>query len=181
MNCIRSFISDISMVVFLACSLGVSCSAVEIRQKPIDTDSPAIIQHSAADAALCYEGRVDFTAPARPVFIWQGSDVRVDFEGDTLVLVFGACSRSCFFNLEIDGSQTVIELKEGRGPQRFKADVKTGARVHSLVLTKRSEADAGYAVFLGLELAAGAKLQAPRLPTAKLLMQFHGDSITVGA
>jgi lysophospholipase L1-like esterase len=138
------------------------------------------LQISAADARFRYEGRFDFSNSNAPVIIWQASRISLDFKGDTLGLLFDDARGQCFFNAEVDGSNTVVEVREGK-PAPPTTLNGFGPGRHYLVLFKRSEADAGTVHFRGVELAAGGKAWAPPPPACQLRMEFFGDSITVGA
>ena len=136
---------------------------------------------SANDAAFRFDGRIDARNQANPVFIWQGSQVAVDFEGDSLALWFGTCHGVCFFDVTVDGVKSVVAVREEQPPARIKLSVVHAEGRHRLVIFKRSEADAGHVVFQGIELTGGAKIFAPKPINSKLAMQFFGDSITAGA
>ncbi|MBK9989699.1 MAG: hypothetical protein IPP19_02905 [Verrucomicrobia bacterium] len=135
----------------------------------------------ANDPAFRFEGRVDSREPANTVLIWQGTRVAVDFEGNILALCFGVGKGVCFFDLDVDGERSVVEIKESAQPIRFKYLKPLTTGRHRLTLFKRSEADAGHVAFQGVELAAGAKVYASQPALNKLLLQFFGDSITAGA
>jgi lysophospholipase L1-like esterase len=135
---------------------------------------------AASDPRFLYEGRFDFANRSAPVAIWQGSRIRMDFEGAALGLRFGEPTDQCFFNADIDGTTSVVELRRGSAPKGA-AISGLGAGRHSLVLFKRSEASAGAVPFLGVDLAEGARAWAPRTPAYRLAMEFIGDSITAGA
>lgn len=132
---------------------------------------------AASDSRFRYEGRFDRTDPAQPVIIWTGSRISLDFEGETLAVVFGAAIGQTFFNVTVDGATEVVSGAVGR----FAWPQKLDAGRHHLEIFKRSEADAGHAVFRGVELAPGAQAWASPPPAYKLRMEFLGDSITVGA
>ena len=137
-------------------------------------------QIPAADPRFRYEGRFDFSDTNSPVVIWQASRISIDFEGNTLGLDFNNAKGQCFFNATVDGSNTVVEIREGK-PALPATLTGLGAGRHHLVLFKRSEADAGTVCFRGVELAAGEKAWAAPVPVYRLRMEFFGDSITVGA
>lgn len=141
----------------------------------------SLVRFAASDAAFRFEGRIDARQAASPVLIWQGSSVEVDFDGAELALCFGPAKGVSFFDLEVDGAATVVEVKESAVPVRIEYSKSLSAGRHRLRLCKRSEADAGYAAFLGIELSAGAKVFAPAKPDFKETFQFFGDSITAGA
>jgi hypothetical protein len=134
----------------------------------------------AADARFRYEGRFDFSDSNAPVIVWQASRISLDFEGDAVGLLFDDVKGQCFFNAEVDGSNTVVEIREGK-PVTPATLAGFGPGRHHLVLFKRSEADAGTVHFRGVALAAGEKAWAPPAPVYPLRMEFFGDSITVGA
>jgi hypothetical protein len=134
----------------------------------------------ATDARFRFEGRFDFSNSNAPVIIWQASRISLDFEGDRLGLLFDNAKGQCFFNAEVDSSNTVVEVREGK-PVTPATLAGFGPGRHHLVLFKRSEADVGAVRFCGVGLAAGGKAWAPPPPVYRLRMEFFGDSITVGA
>ena len=153
----------------------------------------------ASDPRFFYEGRFDLTDPARPVVVWQGSRVSLDFGGPMLVLRFAAPSGQTYFNVKVDGEVLVAGLQafapavdpgkdtwlvvsHERDPElRFAWPRPLGTGRHHLEFDKRSEASAGHVVFLGAQLAPGADAWEPSRRNYRLRMQFIGDSITVGA
>jgi lysophospholipase L1-like esterase len=137
-------------------------------------------QISAADPRFHYEGRFDFSAPDAPVIIWQASRIRLDFSGDSLGLLLDNPQGQNYFNVEVDGSNTVVEASAGK-PVNPATLSGLGSGRHHLVIFKRTEAAAGTATFRGVELAAGAQAWAGQPPAYQLRMEFIGDSITVGA
>jgi len=147
---------------------------------PEPQTSRLTLQIPAADARFRYEGRFDFTNSNAPVIIWQASRIGLDFKGDMIGLLFDDARGQCFFNAEVDGSNTVVEVREGKPAQPATLS-GFGPGRHHLALFKRSEADAGTVRFRGVELAAGGKAWAPPPPAYRLRMEFFGDSLTVGA
>ncbi|MGA2171418.1 MAG: GDSL-type esterase/lipase family protein [Sedimentisphaerales bacterium] len=135
---------------------------------------------SASDPRFCYEGRFDFNDINSPVVIWQASRISIDFEGDTVTLLFDRPTWQNFFNLQVDGSTTIVEVNEG-SLAKGATITGLGAGRHHLVLFKRSEANAGTVHFRGIQIDAGAKVWAPVQVAYKLKMEFIGDSKTVGA
>ena len=134
----------------------------------------------AGDSRFRYEGRVDFSDPAGPMVIWQGSRIRLDFEGNQLALRFAAATGQNFFNAEVDGVNVIVAVRE-TPVQSVEVPLPSGPGRHQLVLFKRSEATKGQVRFQGVELAAGAQAWTPAAPAYRLKMEFFGDSITVGA
>lgn len=143
-------------------------------------DAASTSQISAADPHFLYEGRFDTSDASSPTVIWQGSRIRIDFEGDSLALRFDDVKGQVFFNAQIDGRTHLVALRQSV-PAEGTEFSNLGAGHHQLVLFKRSEAAAGTVRFRGIILAKEAHLLAPTAPHYPLAMQFFGDSITVGA
>jgi lysophospholipase L1-like esterase len=134
----------------------------------------------ASDPHFRYQGRLDFSDPASPVVIWEASRISIDFEGDRLAVRFNGVTGQVFFDASVDGSSSILALREGK-PAGALAVPVSGAGLHHLVLFKRTEATAGSAHFAGIEIAPGAKVSTPAMPDYRMRMEFIGDSITVGA
>ena len=153
----------------------------------------------ASDARFRYEGCYDFADRARPVVIWQGSRISLDFEGTLLALSFAAPFNQTYFNVTVDGKTLVVGVlalapavdpgpgtwlavpREGDPVRQFAWPRPLGSGRHHLELFKRTEASVGHVAFLGAQLAPGAHAWAPAAPDYRLRLQFIGDSITVGA
>lgn len=135
---------------------------------------------SAGDPRFRYEGRIDFNDVNAPVIIWQASRISIDFEGDTITLLFDRPTWQNYFNAEVDDSTTIVEVNEAMPPKGTTL-AGLGKGRHHLVLLKRSEANAGSVRFRGIEIAAGAKVWSPASVAYKFRMEFFGDSKTVGA
>jgi lysophospholipase L1-like esterase len=181
---VRHLVLVVALLALDACTSGPHPAAT--RPPPTTPAAPApvtghlIRQIPASDARFRYEGRFDFADSNAPVVIWQASRISLDFGGDALGLQFDGAKGQCFFNAEVDGSNTVVEIREGK-PAEPATLAGFGPGRHHLVLFKRSEADAGTARFRGITLPAGEKAWAPPAPVYQLRMEFFGDSITVGA
>ena len=134
----------------------------------------------ASDARFRYEGRIDFANSNAPVIIWQASRISLDFSGDNIELLFADAKGQNFFNVQVDGTNRVIEIPDGLHPQPVALSGFDGGR-HHLMLFKRSEANAGTVQFCGVEISSNASAWPPPPPRYKLRMEFIGDSITVGA
>jgi lysophospholipase L1-like esterase len=133
-----------------------------------------------SDARFRYEGRFDFCDVNSPVVIWQASRISIDFEGDTITLLFDSARGQNFFNAQVDKSNTIVEVNE-RTPPKGATLTGLGKGRHHLVLFKRSEANAGTVRFRGVQIEAGVRAWKPAPVAYKLKMEFIGDSKTVGA
>lgn len=142
--------------------------------------APASQLVPSSDVHFIYEGRFDTSDPSGPVVIWQASRIRVGFEGDAITLRFADLKGQVFFNAEVDGRTTRVDLPENSHRERV-ALSGYGAGTHQLVLFKRSEANAGTVRFLGVELSSDAQVAPAHRPQYAIRFGFIGDSITVGA
>jgi lysophospholipase L1-like esterase len=163
---------------FRAFLLVLGMMAAGVGTRAMAAEDPALL--SASDARIHYEGRFDHTDPARPVVIWAGSRIALDFEGPALALRFGLTAGQNFFNVTVDDTTEIVAVPAGKA-FRFVWPRTLGPGRHQLRIFKRSEADAGQATFTGLDLAPGAQAWAPAPPAYRLRIEFLGDSITVGA
>jgi lysophospholipase L1-like esterase len=164
----------LAMLALNACAFGFDAAAPPLQTNHLPRWVPA--------TATCfnYVGRFDFADPNAPVIIWQASRITLDFEGNALALCFGAAKGQNFFNAQVDGTNTIVEVREGsQPPPTLLAGFGTGR--HHLILFKRSEALVGTVRFCGIAVADGAKVWPARSLSHKLAMEFIGDSITVGA
>src|SRR5690606_17495149 len=64
-----------------------------------------------SDDRFRYEGRFDQSDPDGPVVVWQGSRIRIDFEGESLALKFSEATGQNFFDAEIDGRATLVSIR----------------------------------------------------------------------
>ena len=167
-----------------SCAAGPSLAITQDAPQELTAESSQTnrltLRIPAGDARFRYEGRIDFSDTNAPVVIWQASRISIDFEGNKLGLDFDNAKGQCFFNATVDGSNTVVEIWEGKPVTPATLDGFGNGR-HHLMLFKRSEANAGMVHFRGVELDAGEKAWAPPAPVYQLRMEFIGDSITVGA
>jgi Carbohydrate esterase 2 N-terminal/GDSL-like Lipase/Acylhydrolase family len=134
----------------------------------------------ASDKCFRYEGRFDFNDANSPVVVWQASRISIDFEGDTLTLLFNGAKAQNFFDANIDNSTTIVEANEGM-PPKGTTFTKLGKGRHHLLLSKRSEGNAGNVHFNGIQIDDVAKVWASAPVVYKLKMEFFADSKTAGA
>ena len=165
-------------MIFLAgCAVG-SPRSVTSKTVPVNTSTVQMIP--ASSPSFRFEGRIDFTDPAGPVVIWQGSRISLDFAGPTLRLRFGPAVEQNVFNVTVDAQTEIIAVPAGAGWSCVWPRPLANSR-HRLVLFKRTEAAKGRVAFLGVEIAAGVQTWAPAPPDYRLKMEFFGDSVMVGA
>jgi len=134
----------------------------------------------ASEECFRYEGRFDFNDVNSPVAVWQASRISIDFEGDTLTLLFDRPTWQTYFNAQIDNSTSIVDVNAGM-PAKGTTFTGLGKGRHHLMLSKRSEASAGSVHFNGIQIDDGAKVWASAPVAYKLKMEFFGDSKTAGA
>jgi lysophospholipase L1-like esterase len=163
--------------------LGAGCASVR-EASPQPTASAAAPSSGriipANHEAFVYEGRFDRASAGEVGVVWQGSRIRLAFTGESLRLQFGEVQGQNFFDADIDGRITLVELRQGQSPKGIEFE-NLGVGPHQLTLFKRSEAAAGHAKFQGVQLASDASAMKPKLRVYPVAFQFIGDSITAGA
>ena len=165
------------VLVFLA---GCGSTPVIVPNKTISVTTSAPQLVAAKDQRFLYEGRFDFSDPASPPVVWQGSRISLDFSGSALTVRFGPSVEQNFFNLTVDAQTEIIAVPAGAGGS-YVWPKPLGDIRHRLILFKRTEAAKGQVRFLGVELAGGAQAWAPAPSDYHLKMEFFGDSVMVGA
>ncbi len=139
----------------------------------------------AADSGkMTYMGRIDHSDPAKPQFIWAGSNVRMRFTGTSVsALIYN----KRFYNTMLLGF--IIDGKEGKvqfGSKdewegEYLLDLADGLEEgeHEIILFKRQDAT-HYFDFYGFIIDENAEaLEAPKLPDLKI--ECFGDSVSAGA
>ena len=127
---------------------------------------------------LSYSGRIDWSNPQEPVFVYPCTSVGMRFTGDELkvrVRNNGAYWDN-YLGCILDGRQSVFGLpKEGIASIKIKVQ---GKKEHEAVFFKRQDACHEMS-FLGVELGEGAKLlDMPEMPERKI--EVYGDSVSAG-
>jgi len=132
---------------------------------------------AADNPAFSYQGRIDFSDPAKPVVIWQASTVELEFSGTSLKLGFSGLVNQVYFDVELDGEKQRVGVKNGLVALPF----SLASGWHKLRLFKRSEASKGHVVFRGISIDEGASVRKLDVPHYATRFIFYGDSITVGS
>ncbi len=136
------------------------------------------ITYSPNDENIQYQGRINFSNPAKPVFAYPGISIKAKFQGTDVKVKLngGAGSSANYFNVFIDGEF----VKKFELQDEMKNEIcQTGMddTIHTVEVTKRTESFCGKVEFLGFEIA-GELLPPDPLPLKKI--QFIGNSITCG-
>ncbi len=139
-----------------------SCRQKELFIKP-DNDN------------LTYIGRVDFTNPERPVFMYSGVTIRTIFDGSSVSVILKDDSAKNRFKVTIDSVSHIFHTVKGDSVYLLADGLKSS--VHFLEITRITEWHGGNTVFLGLKIK-GRGLEYVPLHDRKI--EFIGNSITCG-
>lgn len=129
---------------------------------------------------LSYSGRIDWSNPLAPVFVYSCTSVGMRFTGNVLkIRVRNHCAYwDNYLGYILDGRQSALALPKD-GEAIFSLEV--GGRreqVHEALIFKRQDA-CHEITFLGAEISDGAKLlDMPEKPEMKI--EVYGDSVSAG-
>lgn len=127
---------------------------------------------------LSYSGRIDWSNPQEPVFVYPCTSVRMRFTGNELKVFVRNKSAywDNYLGCILDGRQSAFSLPK-EGIACVKVEVQ-GTKEHEVMFFKRQDACHEMS-FLGVELAEGAKLlDMLQLPERKI--EVYGDSVSAG-
>jgi len=127
-----------------------------------------------------YCGRIDWSNPEAPVFVFPCSSVQMRFTGNMLKIYVrnhGAYWNN-YLGCILDGKQSVLQLpQEGDAVFEIKAEAQQ-AEEHEFLLFKRQDACHEFA-FLGVELENCEKIIKHPIKATRRLLVF-GDSVSAG-
>lgn len=129
---------------------------------------------------LSYCGRIDWSNPEEPVFVFPCTSVGMRFTGNSLKIYVK--NKSAYWDNALgcilDGTQTALALPAD-GSTVLELEVRQKEKQeHELLLFKRQDA-CHQLRFLGFELEDGARLlDPPEKPERK--MEVYGDSVSAG-
>jgi lysophospholipase L1-like esterase len=119
-----------------------------------------------------FVGRVDTSDPAGARFAWSGSGIVARFSGTSLAVRLGGGQQ---YSVLIDG---VLQPKLVPTGASDTLATELAAGEHEVEIYRRTEANQGESVFMGLELGSGQLLAPP--PVAERRIEIIGDSISCG-
>lgn len=129
------------------------------------------------DPEIQYVGRWDFTNPEQPNCGWQGSSIRVRFEGGGLRAELSSGSVTETFRVVLDGDYAA-STKVFVGARKFYALAKgLGSGAHVIELVKETYHGTNSTLY-GLEVAGRGLVAPPALPGRRI--EFYGDSNLAG-
>jgi lysophospholipase L1-like esterase len=128
-------------------------------------------------ATIHYLGRFDTRDPAGPRFAWPGSAIAATFTGTGLQATLSDTGTN-YFDVVVDGGAPVIISTSGAS-KKYALASKLASGEHTLVFTKRTEANQGVVQLLALTPQGGGALVASPEPFTRRI-EYIGDSITCG-
>lgn len=134
---------------------------------------------AASHPALQYMGRIDWSDPENPVWVYACTCVRVRFTGSFIraeVTNHHLCWDN-FLGVIIDGVQTKLVLAHS-GRQTLTLGENLSEGPHELLLFKRQDA-CHYLTFHGLYVREDAAVSAPE-PLPQRRIEVYGDSVSAG-
>ena len=130
------------------------------------------------DKHIQYEGRIGFDDLATAKIYWAGSSVRIRFKGTAVKATMKDEGGGNYYNIVIDEDSIQI-LKPGTIKTTYTLADHLSPGEHTIELFKRTDGKAGMTRFYGFELPANSILL--DLPQKKRVIEFYGNSITVGS
>lgn len=130
----------------------------------------------APTATIHFLGRFDTRDPAGPRFAWSGSAIAATFRGTGIQATLTDTGTNYFAVVIDDGAPTIIPTSGSNKTYTLASKLPVGS--HTLVLTKRTEANVGVVQLLSLVPQGGALIASPAPFTRRI--EYVGDSITCG-
>lgn len=138
---------------------------------------------AASDSAYSYMGRIDFTEPDSPLFVYAGSMVSVKFTGTSLgvLLIPKPIYMQSQFGVILDGVQYCFDINHTDLPEYRYIPVAEGLDEgeHTVTVFKRTAGSHCYFNFCGLLIDEDAKLIAED-KSYSLNIEVYGDSVSSG-
>ncbi|MEO6452804.1 MAG: SGNH/GDSL hydrolase family protein [Ginsengibacter sp.] len=122
-----------------------------------------------------YEGRIGMNNPDVAEIYWPGSSCKIKFKGTELKAILKDGKGYNYFNVIIDGDSMYV-LKPDTVKKTYTLASRLPDGEHTVQLFKRT---GGMTRFYGFQLAPHSKIL--DLPAKKRMIEFFGNSITVGS
>lgn len=127
---------------------------------------------------LQYEGRIGVNNPTATEIYWAGSSVKIRFKGTGLKAMLKDERGYNYYNVIID-SDSIHVLKPDTSKTLYTLASRLPAGEHTVELFKRTDAKRGRTWFYGFQLPQRSTVLG--IPAKKRMMEFYGNSITVGS
>lgn len=140
---------------------------------------------TADDSKIQYTGRIDFSNPLQPKYIYPGVSIKAKFNGTGISATIhdygaGGSGTTNYYKVFIDEVIVTEQLKMLSGENTYTLASNLSAGDHTVELMKITEGAAGKSSFKGFTVVGGnqALIDLPAKPNKKI--EFIGDSWTCG-
>jgi len=130
------------------------------------------------DSNLQTDGRINMLNPDVAEIYWPGSSLKLKFRGTSVKATLKDERGHNFFNIIIDDS-VVLALKVDTVKTTYTLASGLSEGIHTVELAKRADWFRGKTAFYDFRLSPGSKTF--DIPGKKRMIEFYGNSITVGA
>lgn len=130
--------------------------------------------------AFEYMGRIDFKDPARPLLIWPGTMIDVEFTGTYCALIIKNINHQelTHFGALVDGVMQKFFLKNTREDEMYVLAEDLENTAHTLKLVK-TLASHNYIEFVGIVVDKDAEVTKPG-HKYDMKLEVYGDSVSAG-
>src|SRR6476646_7895989 len=136
----------------------------------------AITEITAGNKSIQFEGRIDFTNNIAAIY-WPGSSVKLRFTGNEIKATLKDERGDNYYNVLIDDSMYVLKLDTTKKTYTLASNLAT--EEHTVELFRRTGWTSGITWFYNFQIPSQSKIL--ELPHKKRMIEFYGNSITVGA
>jgi hypothetical protein len=133
---------------------------------------------NAYHTSIQYDGRIGFKNPGVAEIYWPGSSCKIKFKGTELKAILQDERGHNYYNVIIDDNEIhVLKLAPQKKEYTLASHLPDGE--HTVELFRRTGWTSGITWFYSFELPPLSKIL--ELPAKKRMIEFYGNSITVGA
>ena len=156
---------------FLPAIIAVLLSAYSFSQEKI-------IGSGAQNRYIQYEGRIGMDNPDIAEIYWPGSSVKVRFKGTGIKAILKDQHGNNYYNIIVDDDSVhVLKLDTAKKTYTLATNLPQGE--HTVELFRRTGWPNGKTSFYGFQLQPHTNLL--DLPAKTRMIEFYGNSITVGS
>lgn len=126
-----------------------------------------------------YSGRIDWSNPKEPIFVYPCTSAKLAFTGNTLKIHVNNRNEywDNYLGYVLDGKQERILLPK-QGNTSFDIKMESNSNCHEIIIFKRQDS-CHEVTFLGVEIEEGAQLLDLPEPSPRK-MEIYGDSVSAG-
>ena len=140
---------------------------------------------SASNEYIQYMGRVDFSNPQQPAYIYPGVSIKAKFNGTDITAVIhdygdGSDQGGNFYKIFIDGQIVTEQLKVSNGESNYLLASGLIIGNHTVELMKITEGASGKSSFKGFIIQGGSEELLLQEEALNKRIEFIGDSWTCG-